>query len=180
MKKNLILLMALCLFTLYACQQESISPTLVDQHYELTDNRNEAPCDLTQIPLYIPPASTVPNGTIDFSAVFPVTESTDYETANGVNLTVQSVSYSVNNSPLLSPQYTYLSNTNYLLTVDVTYTNGVLIGVKTFSVTFNVSNGQALGWGRTNSCLYEIGPVEEGGKNNIYLKTIQAVILPEL
>lgn len=141
----------LCLFT-FACEQESISPELaVSQNFEIIDRGT--PCDLTQIPLYILPAEATQGDLVNFAAVFPVTESTDYESANGSDVTIQQLSYRVNEL-IVGGQFEYQNNIGYNLVADVSYSIGNVLHVETFSLAFRVVPGQKIEWGNTNFCEY--------------------------
>lgn len=151
MNKYLIFLLTLCLFT-FACEQESISPELaIGQNFEIIDRGT--PCDLTQIPIYISPAEATQGDLVNFAAVFPVTESTDYESANGSDVIIQQLSYRVNES-IIGGQFEYQSNIGYNLVVDVNYSIGNALYVETFSLAFRVAPGQEIEWGNTNFCEY--------------------------
>jgi len=168
MKKYLFLLLMLCLF-MYACEQESITSELTTQKDELA-NRGQA-CDLTQIPLYIPPVTNV-EGNIDFSAAFPVTKSTDYESSNNANLAVENISYSINEAPAES-SFVQQNNTDYNLRISATYSNGTASVTDEFSIKFKVSNGQLV-WESRNSCLYD-----DGESNELEIRTVQSVVYPD-
>lgn len=148
MRKYLFLLM-LCFFV-FACEQERITPELTTlQNQEIIDRA--APCDLTQVPLYIPPAETAQGGVIDFSAAFPVTESTEYEEANGSNVVIHQLNYRVNNSSV-SSSFAYQENADYNLVVDVRYFIDNVEHFETFSLCFGVKGQQELEWGCSNHC----------------------------
>ncbi len=166
MKKYLFALLMLCLF-MYACEQESITSELTS--HEITD-RSEF-CDLKEIPLYIPPITSV-QGNIDFSTAFAVTESTDYESANNVNVAVQNISYSVNETPTGS-SFAHQNNTNYNLRISATYYNGAAWITDEFSIKFKVNNGQLV-WESRSSCLYD-----DDRSNEINSRTIQSVIIAD-
>lgn len=169
MKNYLILLFILCLSGFYACEQESI--TGIAETSDALTIRNAPPCDLTQIPLYIPPAENV-QGNIDFSTAFPVTESTDYETSNGVNLIIQNVTYTVNGTPMAGSSFANQNNTAYQLTINVSYYNGFAADTEKFSLQFEVNNKQ-LTWGRTNYCEYDSGAEALGSRSSV-----AALIMP--
>jgi len=169
MKKYLILLLTLCLFT-YSCEQQNMTTESLTQNDTLTD-RGQL-CNLTQIPLYIPPITNV-QGNIDFATAFPITESTDYESFNNVNVAVQNISYSVNGTPTTGSSFAQQNGTNYNLKIGVTYQNGASWATDEFSIQFKVSNGQLI-WESRNSCLYD-----DGRSNEIDSRTIEAVIIAD-
>lgn len=169
MKKYLTFLLMLCLFT-FACEQESInSEFTIDQSSEVVDRGT--PCDLTEIPIYILPAANI-QGNIDFSAVFPVTKSTDYESFNNSNIAVQDISYSINETPIAS-SFEQQNNTNYNLRISATYFNGAAWDTDEFSIRFKVNNGQLM-WESRNSCLYD-----GDESNEIESRTVQSIVLPD-
>jgi len=150
MKKYLFLLPLLCLFTI-ACEQENITPEWTDQNYELIDRGLS--CDLTQIPLYILAPESVLGAAINFENTFAVTKSTDYESANAVNINIEQITYKVDGSPSGS-QIAYQGNDNYELSVDVTYTINGTSRQENFSLCYRIE-GHRLTWGCTNYCEYE-------------------------
>lgn len=175
MKKNLLFTLLLCLLALISCEQQAIfyQPTEDAIAYNANTNNRSTPCDLTIIPLYIPPAATVPSGTLDFSMAFPVTESIDYETANSTSITIQSISYSVNNgTPTTNPLFSYIQNVDYELVIGVNYSIGFTPHTEVFSLSFKVTNTQSLTWGKTNWCEYRKG---NGG---VGFRNIASLILP--
>jgi len=163
----------LCLFT-FACEQESINTELTTQNDELTDRGGR--CDLKQIPLYIPPAETVESGLIDFATTFPVTSSADYESANESDITIQQVSYKVNESPVASI-FEYQNNATYNLVVEVKYSIDNEDIQEVFSLEFRVTSSQKIEWRDTNFCLYD-GRENQENSDDIYFRTIESVIIP--
>ena len=153
MKKYLFLLPLLCLFTI-ACEQENITPEWTDQNYALTDRGLS--CDLAQIPLYILAPKSVLGAAINFENTFAVTKSTDYESANEVNINIEQIAYTVNGLPSGS-QIAYQGNDNYELSVDVKYTVNGTSRQENFSLCYQVE-GHKLTWGCTDYCEYS----EEG------------------
>jgi len=159
MKRNLTYVFVLCLLTFYACEQQNINPTdIVDESYENALSDREVPlCDLTQIPLYIPPAEVVQGNIIDFSTIFPVTESSEYESING-DITIQQLSYLVNNSST-NNNFEYQNNVNYDLTINVRYSINDINYTETFSLCFEAqaqpqAQNKELIWKCTNYCEY--------------------------
>jgi len=162
----------LCLL-MYSCEQTSLTPELTEQqNHEL--NERGGHCDLTQIPLYILPSKIADNSDIDFSAAFPVTKSTEYEGANGSEVTIQQVAYHINNSEI-GNQFDYDSNVGYDLEVHVRYLIDNEQFAENFFLSFRVTSGQRIEWGETNFCWYESRDDMEVTINS---RTIQSLILP--
>lgn len=157
MKKNLFFALLLCLSVLLSCEQQSIFDQLTKETVSNINTREDGPpCDLTTVPLYIPPATTIQGGTLDFSTALPVTASTDYETVIGTNITIKSISYSVNNAtPTVNPSFSYTENDEYKLRIGVAYAIGQSTYQEEFSLIFSVTNTKELAWGDTNWCEYE-------------------------
>ena len=170
MKQYLILLLTLCLF-MCGCEQQDIISTELPPPNDIPTDRGQL-CDLTQIPLYILPATNV-QGNIDFSTTFPITESTDYESYNNTNVSIQNISYNINGIPTTGSSFAQQNNTNYDLKISVTYLNGVLPTTDEFSVKFKASYGQLTSVSK-NSCLYD-----DDRSNEIDSRTIQSVILAD-
>lgn len=173
MKKHIIVFLILCLFA-FACEQENISTEFSGQNYELNDR--EARCDLKQIPLYISPEEATESDLLDFATVFPVTASAEYESANGSNITIQHVSYKVNESPVAA-QFGYQNNAIYNLAVDVKYSIDNENLDEVFSLAFRITSGQKIEWRDANFCLYE-GREYQESSDDIYFRTIESLILP--
>ena len=110
-------------------------------------------CDLTQVPLYIQPAEVAQENRVDFSAVFPVIESIDYESANQSDVPIHELIYRINES-LVGSQFEYQNNIGYNLVVDVKYSIGSEEYIEIFSLVFSVVSGEKLEWGDTNVCEY--------------------------
>ncbi len=162
MKKNLIFALTLCLSVLISCEQQSIFDQLTKETQTNIITREDGPaCDLTTVPLYIPPATTIQGNTLDLSTALPVTVSTDYEAANGTNISIKSISYSVNDAPLTAnPSFSYTENDQYKLRIGVAYAIGQNTYEEVFSLLFSVTNAKELTWGDTNWCEYEVQAVD--------------------
>lgn len=173
MKKYFVFFLGLCLFT-FACEQESITPEWTDQNYELNDRAGR--CDMEQIPLYIPPTQTAESNIIDFATAFPVTASTDYESRNESDVTIQQVSYKVNGS-FVDSQFEYQNNTVYNLVIEVTYSIDNQDFVEDFSFAFRVKPSQKIEWRAPNFCLHN-DTQNQDSSDDIYFRTIQSIILP--
>jgi len=152
MKNYLFILFTLCLFALISCEQESPIINDTQELYSELEHRRAPTCDLTQIALYIPAPETVQGSTINFDNKFPVTESNDYETANGVNINIQQIAYNVDDLPSDS-QFAYQDGSVYNLSINVDYSVNGAYQQETFSLCFKI-DGQTLEWDCTDYCEY--------------------------
>lgn len=174
MKKYFMFFLGLCLFT-FACEQESIVPEWTDQNYELNDRARH--CDLNQIPLYIPPVDAVGNDNIiDIATTFPVTASTNYESENERNITIQQISYKVNGS-LVDSQFEYQANTVYNLSIEAISSIDNNDYAEEFSLAFRVNSNQKIEW-RGNFCLHD-GQENQESSDDIDFRTIQSIIVAD-
>jgi len=173
MKKHFMFFLSLCLFA-FACEQESILPEWTDQNYELNDRGRH--CDMNQIPLYIPPAEAAEGGVLDFATAFPVTASTDYESANESDIAIQHVNYSVNGSPI-ADIFEYQNNTTYSLAAEVIYSIGNEDMNEVFSLAFKVTPNHKILW-RANFCMHD-GQENQESSGDIDFRTIESIILAD-